>query len=141
MEKCPSCNSPVNIDSKFCNECGYKMIEAAGNDTDISYSKRTYKLRSPMLESELLYGGSKEKKYGFTTILSYGFWLSTFIFVIFGIKTIYDSYTVDLFAGIVTSFLYFTLALFCSILPAVFNLLVDIDEHLVILAKEAKKEK
>lgn len=141
MERCPSCNSPVNVDSNFCNECGYNLIEAAGATMNASYSKKKYKLRSPMLESELLYDRATEKKYGITVIVSYGFWLCSLIFLVFGVKIVYDSYTVDLFTGLISAFLYFALAFLCFILPGAIHILVDIEDHLALLAREAKKDK
>lgn len=141
MERCPSCNAQVNSNSKFCNECGFNLIQKPEYPTPAGIAKQSYRLRSPILESDILYDDSPGKSYGLLTLLSYAFWLFALAFIIYGITIIYKNYTVDFFKSIMDASVLFALSFFFLILPGVINILVNIEEHLAFLAKEAKKDK
>jgi hypothetical protein len=142
MLTCPSCKAPVNENSKFCNECGYNLLAIPQKASEIQVEpKRSYKLRSPILDSDILYEGETEKQHGFLTIISYTFWVFALVFTGYGIKGIYDNYTIDLYQGVVNASFLFLLALSCALLPGIVGLLLNIEEQLSFLAKEAKKDK
>ncbi|MGD9580961.1 MAG: zinc ribbon domain-containing protein [Vampirovibrionia bacterium] len=139
MEICPSCNAPVDSNSKFCNECGYNLLQDRNvNNVGLS-SNKSYKLRSPILESAVLYDGTNEKKYGMLVIISYSFWLFAIVLIILGIITIYKNYTIDLFLSIKEATFLFVLSFGCFVIPGIVNLLVDIEESISGLIKDAKK--
>ncbi|MEW5822362.1 MAG: zinc ribbon domain-containing protein [Cyanobacteriota bacterium] len=141
MERCPSCNAPVSSNSKFCNECGYGLIQSSTSNVPSDTTKRSYKLRSPILESAILYDDTTEKKHGMLVILSYSFWFFAVIFIIYGIMLIYKNYTIDIFKSVVDASMLFALSFVCFILPGIINILVDIEENLKVLVKESRKDK
>ena len=105
--------------------------------------KKTYKLRSPMLDSAI-YGdenGSSGGGYGFLTFTSYVFWAFTLIFFIAGCKALLDNYTVDLVAGLYHGSIAFALALLCLLFPSIVKLFVTIEQYLAQIARELKPNK
>ena len=142
MERCPSCNALVNTEQKFCNECGCNLLEAKTNANTELKQARSYKLRSPILESSILYDDEQpSKKYEYLLGLSYGFWLLSLAFFVCGAIFVYRNYAVDLFETIKQALFLFGLALFSFILPGIIAIIVNVEENLSLLAREAKKDK
>ena len=141
MLRCSSCNALLKEYSKFCNECGMKVNNADYDLEDRPIAKKTYRLRSPILESSIYYDDEHANSHSFWVVASYIFWLFALAFIVYGIKTIYDSYTVELYQGIVIATIFFVGALICFVLPGIVKILVHIEEDLSFLAKEAKKDK
>ena len=141
MERCPVCNTLLNSNSKFCNECGYDLIQNQDPAMYQSAGQRSYKLRSPILESEIFYDDTTSKKHGMLVIISYSFWLFSVAFLIYGITIIYKNYTIDLFKCIMDASMLFALSFLCFMLPGIVNILVDIEENLRTLARESKKDR
>lgn len=141
MERCPSCNAPVNTNSNFCIECGCNLKESLESVSPENSIKRSYRLRSPILESAILYDDVTEKKHGTLIMAANCFWIFAVIFLISGGKILYDNYATTLFKGIMDASLSFALSLLCFIVPGLVRLFVDIEENLSALVKETKKDK
>ena len=141
MQRCPSCNATIEANSKFCNECGYNLLQDNNASVAELQAKRSYKLRSPILESAILYEDTSEKKHGFLAFISYSFWVFSLAFLIYGVATIYKNYTVDLLKSIMDASVMFAISVLCFMLPGLINILIEIEENLSFLAKEAKRDK
>lgn len=141
MEICPSCNAPVDPNNKFCNNCGSNLLQDKNVNKSGFSSNKSYKLRSPILDSAVLYDDTTEKKHGMLVIISYSFWLFAIVLIILGITIIYKNYTIDVFLAIKEATFLFVLSFGCFVLPGIVNLLVDIEESLSCLLKEARKDK
>lgn len=141
METCPSCNALVNSGSKFCTECGVKFNDYTGEVNSQNIPKKSYKLRSPILESDILTDDTKDNKYGLLNFTAYCFWAFALVYFIYGAKTIYDSYTVNLFKGVLDSSLLFGLSALSFMVPDILKLFINIEDHLLHLAKDSKKDK
>lgn len=141
METCPSCNLPVDQASKYCNECGYKLVHTDEPIEMNSGTGRSYRLRSPILESAALYDDRTEKKHGMLLVLSYIFWLFAVAFIIFGAIGIYKNYTIDILGAVKEASMLFVLALVCFVIPGILNILIDIEDNLSNIVREAKKDR
>jgi hypothetical protein len=141
MERCPSCNAPVNVNGKFCTECGFRFQtpENAANPGTISH--KPYKLRSPIFESSILVEGQSTKTYTLLVVTAYSFWLFALILTIMGLKNLISQYTIDFYKSLTENAIILTVALICFMIPGLVNVLISIDENLEKLVKQAKRDK
>lgn len=140
MDRCPSCQAPINTNGKFCVECGYNLL-AASNTAMQATTLRKSKFRSPLLESSIFDESSTVKKHSILMAASYCFWIFTAIFVIIGAKVILDNYSKDLIKAILDGSFLIVLGLFCFIIPGTLNIIISIEDNLANLLKHTKPDK
>jgi len=141
MENCPFCSASISHTSKFCPSCGYKLAEEEIKQSEKSYQQRTYKLRSPMLESSGFQETSENKKFVFLLGVSKVFWFFAIVFFVFTVKNFVVSTDQDFFNKLFEACKLLLTGFLCLIIPSIISLLLNIEDHLSNLSKTHDKDK
>lgn len=140
MEKCPSCSAYISHTSKFCSSCGHKLSEEEINNLVKNSQQKTYKFRSPMLESSVYDEKTEKKKFVLLQIISNVFWFFSLIFFAFAARDFFSTNNQDFFSTALEACKLLLIAFLCLIMPSLIAILVSIEEYLSIISTKNKND-